>query len=358
MGVPASVGAPVPYWPSVVLKPETIRGVGSFYVNLILDIIFGAFALVVGTSSILAASTTGSAAAIAVLAATGAATCGLVIVFVINFIVSLMSVFHMHHGVDEYGPDHSVHARRGVMFKWIGTALSTTAAVLVVYLALAGSSALIVGAAVPATAFVPLLITIFWTAGVSAKAQMYRFMIRALQPPETRRWTDIASALVPALGIIAIAIVGYNTVRLVDLVSNPGSITSQEATAVAGLMVGGAFLPPGFALAGYLIFILIYGKTRVRLTQGLTALHASMFASVPAPPGAWSAVAPVAPPVATPPAFAAPMTPTVSRASAAPSEAPPAALNFCGQCGHPLPAGAFFCLNCGARTGASPPGPA
>jgi len=88
----------------VVLKPETIRGVGSFYVNLILDIIFGAFALVVGTSSILAASTTGSAAAIAVLAATGAATCGLVIVFVINFIVSLMSVFHMHHGVDEYGP--------------------------------------------------------------------------------------------------------------------------------------------------------------------------------------------------------------------------------------------------------------
>src|SRR5207249_3628634 len=214
------------------------------------------------------------------------------------------------------------------------------------------------GGAVPATAFVPLLITIFWTAGVSAKAQMYRFMVRALQPPETRRWTDIASALVPALGIIAIAIVGYNTVRLVDLVSNPGSITSQEATAVAGLMVGGAFLPPGFALAGYLIFILIYGKTRVRLTQGLTALHASMFASVPAPPGAWSAVAPVAPPVATPPAFAAPMTPTVSRASPAPSEAPPAALNFCGQCGHPLPAGAFFCLNCGARTGASPPGPA
>ena len=342
----------------MVLKPETIRGVGSFYVNLILDIIFGAFALVVGISSIVAASTTGPSAAIAVLAATGAATCGLVIVFVINFIVSLMSVFHMHHGADEYGPEHSVHARRGVLFKWIGTALSTTAAVLVVYLALAGSSALIVGAAVPATAFVPLLITIFWTAGVSAKAQMYRFMVRALQPPETRRWTDIASALVPALGIIAIAIVGYNTVRLVDLVSNPGSITSQEATAVAGLMVGGAFLPPGFALAGYLIFILIYGKTRVRLTQGLTALHASMFASVPAPPGAWSAVAPVAPPVATPPAFAAPMTPTVSRASAAPSEAPPAALNFCGQCGHPLPAGAFFCLNCGARTGASPPGPA
>jgi len=341
----------------VVLKPETIRGVGSFYVNLILDIIFGAFALVVGISSIVAASTTGPSAAIAVLAATGAATCGLVIVFVINFIVSLMSVFHMHHGADEYGPEHSVHARRGVLFKWIGTALSTTAAVMVVYLALAGSSAFFLGGAVPATAFVPLLITIFWTAGVSAKAQMYRFMVRALQPPETRRWTDIASALVPALGIIAIAVVGYNTVRFVGLASNPGSITSQEVTSIAGLMVGGAFLPPGFALAGYLVFILVYGRTRVRLNQGLAALHGSMFGAVPAPAGAWSAVAPVPPPAAIPPAVTAPTMPPVSTA-AAPSEAPLAGLNFCGQCGHPLPAGALFCLNCGARTGATPSGPA
>jgi hypothetical protein len=353
VGVPASVGAPMPYWPSVVLKPETIRGVGSFYVNLILDIVFGAFALVVGISSIVAASSSGSpAAAVAVLAATGAATCGLVIVFVINFIVSLMSVFHMHHGVDEYGPEHSIHARRGVMFKWIGTTLSTAAAVLVVYLLFAGSGALFLGGSVPATAYVPLLITIFWTAGVSAKAQMYRFMVRSLQPTETRRWSDLASGLIPALGIVAIAVVGYGTVRLVDLVSNPTAVTPQEATAVTGLMLGGVFLPPGLAVAGYLIFITIYGKTRARLNQGLAALHSSMLQAIPAPAGAWIAPAPVAPPA--PPSVGAP-TVSPAPAAAATSGVPPAGRNFCGQCGHPLAAEALFCLNCGAPTGATPP---
>src|SRR5207245_741960 len=82
------------------------------YVNLILDIIFGGFALTVGIASILV-TTTDPASAIAAAAIIGSATCGLVIVFVINFIVALMSVIRMHHGAREYGPDHQKNAGRG-----------------------------------------------------------------------------------------------------------------------------------------------------------------------------------------------------------------------------------------------------
>ncbi len=185
MAIPAPAGPPVPYWPTVVVKPETVRGVQTYYVNLILDIIFGVFALIIGLSSIVVATATDLPAAIAFAAVFGAAACGLIIVFVINFIVSLMSVLRMHHGADEYGPEHAVNARRGVVFKWIGTTLSTLAAILVVYLLIAGSAVFIGGSSVPATVYVPLLITVFWTAGVSSKAQMYRFMVRSLQPPET-----------------------------------------------------------------------------------------------------------------------------------------------------------------------------
>src|SRR5207249_1682676 len=88
-------------------------------------------ALIVGLSSILIV-TSNSASAIAAAAITGSAVCGLVIVFVINFIVSLMAVIRMHHGANEYGPQHAANARRGVLFKWIGTTLSTIAALLVV----------------------------------------------------------------------------------------------------------------------------------------------------------------------------------------------------------------------------------
>ncbi|HVG37471.1 MAG TPA: hypothetical protein VNA10_07030, partial [Thermoplasmata archaeon] len=198
MPSPAPAGLPVPYWPSVVVKPDTIRGIQTYYVTLILDMIFGVFALIVGLSAILI-TVTDPASAIAAAAITGSAACGLVIVFVINFIVSLMAVIRMHHGADEYGPEHAVNARRGVLFKWIGTTLSTLAAILVVYLFLAGSS-LLFGGPAPAVLYVPLLVTVFWTAGVSSKGQMYRFMIRSLQPPETRRWSDLASFLIPALG--------------------------------------------------------------------------------------------------------------------------------------------------------------
>ncbi len=296
MAVPSATpaGPPVPYWPSVVVKPDTISGVQTYYVNLILDIIFGAFALTVGISSILL-TTSDRAGALAAAAVIGSASCGLVIVFAINFIVALMSVIRMHHGANEYGPDHAKNAGRGVLFKWIGTTLSTLAAILVVYLVIVGSSVFLFGGTVPATVYVPLLVTLFWTAGVGSKAQMYRFMVRSLQPPETRRWADVASLLIPCLGVIGIAVVGYGTVRFLAIAANPSSVSGPESARLFSLLVGGVFLPPGLALIGYIIFLWIYAKTKDRLSKGLMQLYAA----VP-PPMVW--VAPAPPPVAPNPA--------------------------------------------------------
>src|SRR5437867_4829084 len=106
--------------------------------------IFGVFALIVGLSAVLI-SVSDPVSAIAAAAITGSAVCGLIIVFVINFIVSLMAVMRMHHGADEYGPQHAANARRGVLFKWIGTTLSTLAAILVVYLVFARTSGFLFG---------------------------------------------------------------------------------------------------------------------------------------------------------------------------------------------------------------------
>jgi len=334
MAAPAAMGPPVPYWPSVVVKPDTVRGVGMYFVNLILDVIFGVFALVIGLSAVFVVMAADPIATIAVAAALSAATCGLVIVFIINFILSLMSVLRMHHGANEYGPDHAHNTRRGVMFKWIGTSLSTLAAILVVYLLVVGSSSLFFGTSVPPTVFVPLLITSFWTAGVTAKGQMYRYMVRSLQAPETRRWSDLASTIIPVLGVFGLVVVGYFTVRVIDLATNPGSVSPQEASRIFQIMVGGVFLPPGFALVGYLIFLNVYGKTRERLSQGLSHLYGA----VP-PPAQWTGWNPAPP--ASPPA--APPT--------AGSSAPPRGQGFCGQCGQALPATDLFCSNCGRPRG-------
>ncbi|HKW43697.1 MAG TPA: zinc ribbon domain-containing protein [Thermoplasmata archaeon] len=332
MGVSAPPGPPIPYWPSVVVKPETIRGVGTYYTNLILDIIFGICALVIGLSAVLAASASTPAAAIGLAAALGAAACGLIIVFVINFIVSLMSVLHMHHGADEYGPEHAVNASRGIVFKWIGTSLSTGAAILVAYLVIGGTGAFVTGGGVSATVFVPLLITVFWTAGVGAKAQMYRYMVRSLQPPETRQWSDIASILIPVLGIVGVAVVGVFTVRVVDLLSNPSPTSVQEASRILQLMIGGVFLPPGLALVGYVVFLVIYARTKERLGQGLKHLYAGV------PPPQWGP-APVMPPV----------SPIVMTPLPVGPVAPPPGTGFCGRCGFPIPAAAVYCPNCGTQ---------
>src|SRR5205809_1373402 len=99
---PSADRTPIPYWPSVVVKPDTVRGIQTYYVTLILDIIFGVFALIVGLSSILIV-TSNSASAIAAAAITGSAVCGLVLVFVITFSVRLRAVIRMHLGPDEYG---------------------------------------------------------------------------------------------------------------------------------------------------------------------------------------------------------------------------------------------------------------
>src|SRR6266705_2226102 len=337
---PAPTGPPIPYWPSVVVKPDTVRGIQTYYVTLILDIIFGVFALIVGLSSILIV-TSNSASAIAAAAITGSAVCGLVIVFVINFIVSLMAVIRMHHGADEYGPEHAVNARRGVLFKWFGTALSTLAAILVVYLVLAGSS-LLFGGPAPAILYVPLLVTVFWTAGVSSKGQMYRFMIRSLQPPETRRWSDLASFLIPALGAIGIVVVGSVTIRIVALLSNPGLATDPgETSRLFTLLVGGVFLPPGFALLGYILFFWIVAKTKARVSAGLSHLYASV-----SPPSSWAYPMPMPPPGAATAAASAPAaTPPGPPSETRPPSAP--TTTTCSRCGFPSPTTAAFCANCG-----------
>jgi hypothetical protein len=342
---PAPTGPPIPYWPSVVVKPDTVRGIQTYYVTLILDMIFGVFALIVGLSSILIV-TSNPASAIAAAAITGSAVCGLVIVFVINFIVSLMAVIRMHHGADEYGAEHAANARRGVLFKWIGTTLSTLAAILVVYLLIAGSSAFLFGGPAPAILYVPLLVTVFWTAGVSSKGQMYRFMLRSLQPPETRRWSDIASILIPGLGVIGIVVVGSVTIRLLEILSNPSSpVDPAESSRLFSLLVGGVFLPPGFALVGYVVFFWIVGKTKDRVSAGLTHLYAA----VPAP-SAWGY--PMPPPGAAPPSVAPP--PAMPPAPASPeATVPPAPMTIaCSRCGFPSPATAAFCANCGATLSA------
>ena len=266
----------------------------------------------------------------------------------INFIVSLMSVFKMHHGAQEYGPEHARNARLGVVFKWTGTALSTLAAVLVVYLFLAGISTLVVApgqTSVPVAIFVPLLVTAFWTGGVSCKGQMYRYMVRSLQPPETRRRSTFASALIPVLGIAGVVVVGYVTVRVVDAIRNPAAIDPFEVARLSQTLLGGVFLPPGLALIGYVIFLSVYLKTSERLTAGLAQVHAAM-----APGPGWFGVPPASP-YWPPPTPWQPTAPAAAGGSGSPGSAPmpPSTPGACPRCGRPAAADGVFCASCGAR---------
>jgi len=327
--------APVPSWPAVVIKPETLSGIRSYQTNLILDLIFSTFALILGlTSFLLVASDFGTA--IAAVALTGAASCGLVIVFVINFIVSLLSVTRMQHGADEYGPEHATYARRGVLFKWLGTTLSTIAAIMVVYMLLAFSGAfLLVGPGqVPAQVFIPLLITGFWTAGVTCKGQMYRNMVRALQPPHTRGLTDMASYAIPILGLVGLGLVGVLTASVISLLSNPALDAFALARSLE-MLVGAVFLPAGFAIVGYAIFVIVYGQTVKQLQTGLQQLQERLMAQP-----MWAMGAP----------FYAPMPAFPSQPAPPPSApiVPPANL-VCPECGRQGPRGATFCQHCGAK---------
>ena len=223
------------------------------------------------------------------------------------------------------------------MFKWLGTGLSTVATVLVVYMVISGASFLFFpGGALTLTAFVPLLVTIFWTAGVTCKGQMYRHMVRALQPPELRWRADIASLLIPALGIVGIGVVGFLTLSVLRLIQNPGSVNPISASQLVQGLIGGAFLPPGLALIGYVLFLTVYLRTSDRLSQGLSQVHASMpvmpmWPGYPPQPGQ-------APPTAPPPP-----------AASSPAPAPTAG-GTCPQCGQSVTPEAVFCMNCGART--------
>jgi hypothetical protein len=328
------MGAPVPNWPAVVIKPETVSGIRSYQTNLILDLIFSTFALILGlTSFLLVAADFGTAIAVAAL--TGAASCGLVIVFVINFIMSLISVTKMHHGADEYGPEHAKYARRGVLFKWLGTAMSTIAAIMVVYLLISFSSFfLFVGPGqVPAQVFIPLLVTGFWTAGVTCKGQMYRNMIRALQPAHTRGLTDMASYAIPILGLVGLGLVGALTASVISVLSNPTG-DPNAFTRGAQMLVGAVFLPAGFAIVGYAIFVIVYGQTAKHLQAGLQQLQERLMAQP-----MWAIGAP----------FYAPMPPYPMQAPPAAASVAPPSVPPCPECGRPRSPGAAFCQHCGAK---------
>jgi len=342
MGYPFGPPVPMPYMPAVIVKPETVSGIRTYMICLVLDIVFAVFALTIGLSAVLVTATdTGSAISLAAIL--GASVCGLVIVFVLNFIVSLMSVMKMHHGADEYGPEHAKNATRGVIFKWMGTALSTIATVLVVYLVIVGSFALFSGGGVPAAAFIPLLVTAFWTAGVTCKGQMYRHMVRALQPPELRSRSDLASLLIPALGVVGIGVIGFVTYRLLSLLQTSGPPSGGEITQLTQALIGGTFLPPGLALIGYILFLTVYLRTSDRLSQGLHQVHATMPAW-PAYPMSMAGSAFV-PPLA--PLTPVPMAPPPPTTTPPGSEVAPVAT--CPQCRQPVAPEAVFCMNCGAR---------
>jgi len=329
---------PMPYMPAVLVKPETVSGIRTYQIGLVLDIVFGLFALIIGLSAV-SVSLSDPNAGLSLAAMIGAAACGLMIVFVINFIVSLMSVMKMHQGADEYGPEHAKYASRGVLFKWAGTALSTMAVVLVVYLLLFGTFQIATGGQVQPTAFVPLLVTIFWTAGVTCKGQMYRHMVRALQPPEVRFRADLASILIPCLGLAGIAVVGFATIRLVALLQNPSLIGPGEAAQITQILIGGTFLPPGFALVGYILFLSVYLRTSDRLSRGLAQVHSTMPMMQMWP--AYGPPAPAATLAQSPPVSPLPTTPL--------PPAPPTDGARCPQCGQPVRPEAVFCMNCGAR---------
>ena len=330
-GYPGMV--PVPSWPAIVIKPETVSGIRSYQTNLILDLIFSAFALILGLTSFLLVAAD-FATAMAAVAITGAASCGLVIVFVINFIVSLISVTKMHHGADEYGPEHAKYARRGVMFKWLGTALSTIAAIMVVYMLIAFSGFLLFTGPgqVPAQVYLPLLVTGFWTAGVTCKGQMYRHMVRALQPAHTRGLTDIASYAIPILGLVGLGLVAALTASVISLIATPTPDPFPLARA-AEMLIGAVFLPAGFAIVGYSIFVIVYGQTAKQLQVGLRQLQERLMAQPMWTMGALYPPMPAVPPPAPP--AAAPTAPSADR--------------MCSECGRPAPQGAAFCQQCGAK---------
>src|SRR2546427_12520317 len=117
MGYPYGGAVPMPYMPAVIVKPETVSGIRTYQITLVLDIIFATFAMIIGLSAVLI-TTSDTAGPFSLAALLGASVRGLVIVFVLNLIVALMSGLKMHHGADACGPEHATHAPRGRAVQW------------------------------------------------------------------------------------------------------------------------------------------------------------------------------------------------------------------------------------------------
>src|SRR5207245_5483179 len=112
-----------------------------------------------------------------------------------------------------------------------------------------------------------------------------------------------ASILIPGLGIVGIGVVGFVTFRVSTLLQTQGPFTSSEIAQLSQVLIGGTFLPPGFAIVGYILFLTVYLRTSDRLSQGLHQIHATMPAWPAWPAYSMPMVAPPLPPVAAPGEF-------------------------------------------------------
>jgi hypothetical protein len=252
-------------------KLDTKKGLGNLQINLAFDMVFSILAIIVGVTGLLAAGA--STAYNPVLYSLGAALCGalvgLIIIFIINFIISLLSIFAMRDGAPEFGPDHERNVYKAFAFKWMGTIMSITAVVSIMAMLVYTTGTYFGTGGVPPQVYVPVIISILWTAGVSFKALMYVYFVKAIAPPEKRSLLPIALWSVVVVGILAIALIGAGTFSLVTRFMD-AQTTGDYLTLTQGFggLLAGVFLAPGFAIVGYVLFTIIYAATAKAVREG------------------------------------------------------------------------------------------
>jgi len=260
---------PYPQPPVIyVAKIDTLKGISTYTVGLVLDILFSILSLIIGLSGLYIVSTVPTSGYYSEAYFFGAAVCGafaiLIIVFVISFIISLSSLFAMKGGATEFGPEHEQSVNRAFIYKWLGTCMSATAVGLTVFFLIAGYGSFTFGGPSP-YAFLPLVVSVCWAAGVTFKAMTYQGMARQIAPPSERDRLRIGLIAVMLAGIGSIVVVGLGTVRALALFveqnPEPASLALMGATA-------SVFLAPGFSVIGYVLFLVAYRTTGKALREG------------------------------------------------------------------------------------------
>jgi uncharacterized membrane protein len=255
-------------------KLDTKKGLSNLQINLIFDIVFSSLAIIVGVVGLLAINRISEGGQ--QMFAFGAAICGalaaLAIIFVINFIISLMSIFAMRDGAPEYGPEHERNVHMAFAFKWIGTIMSILAVSSIIAMSMFSSALFYGGEGIPAQLYVPVLIAIFWTVGVTFKGLMYVYFVKAIAPPEKRMLLPVGLWGIVIVGVLAIAIIGVGTLNLIARfleAQSSGSFESYYALiqGYVGLLAG-VFLAPGLAIVGYSIFLIVYLSTAKAVREG------------------------------------------------------------------------------------------